>query len=169
MASQKQIEANRRNAQKSTGPKTDEGKAVVKMNALRHGLTAEAAVIPFLENPEDYEAHREGILESLSPSGHLETILAERVAMLLWRLGRANRYERELIAVEQEKIEEKHFRYDKEYGSLDILRKVIRDCRRQRRLIDRLPSMKVKESIPTLDAVAILEAAASRAEKSRPQ
>ena len=89
MASKKQIEANRQNARKSTGPKTEEGKAMVRLNALRHGVTAEMAVVPFVENPEDWEAHREGTLESLSPVGHLETVLAERIAMLLWRLGQS--------------------------------------------------------------------------------
>src|SRR5215813_2438266 len=123
MASQKQIEANRKNALKSTGAKTEEGKAMVRFNAVTHGLTAETAVIPFVENPEDWEAHREGILESLSPVGHLETILAERIAMLIWRLGRANRYERELAAIEQERIEEKHFEYDREYKSLESIEK----------------------------------------------
>jgi hypothetical protein len=123
MASQKQIEANRKNALKSTGATTPEGKAIVRFNSVTHGLTSEAAVIPFVENPEDWEAHREGIIESLSPVGHRETILTERIAMLIWRLGRANRYERELVAIEQERIEEKHFEYDNEYGSLENIQK----------------------------------------------
>jgi hypothetical protein len=53
MASLKQIEANRRNALKSTGPRTPRGKAAVRMNALRHGLRARSLVIPG-ENPADY-------------------------------------------------------------------------------------------------------------------
>jgi len=165
MATKKQIEANRRNALKSTGPKTEEGKAVVRLNALQHGITAEMAVLPFVENPADWEAHREGVLESLAPVGHLETILAERIAHLLWRMGRASRYERELIAVEQEKLEEKHFRYESEYGSLDVLRSTVKNSRKQRRVIDGLDSMKVREAINALDAVSIVEAATTRAEK----
>ena len=47
MASQKQIEANRRNAQRSTGPASELGKAVAKFNALKHGMTADTAVLPY--------------------------------------------------------------------------------------------------------------------------
>ncbi len=107
MASEKQIEANRRNALRSTGPRTEEGKAVVSRNAVRHGLTAQAAaVVPLLESEEEWEAHRLGTLESLRPEGHLETVLAERVAVLLWRLGRVTRYERALLTEEVTRAEE---------------------------------------------------------------
>lgn len=95
MATAKQIEANQRNAQKSTGPKTEAGKAAVRHNAVKHGAMASAVVIPFLENDADWEAHRQGTLESPNPQGHLETVLAERVAMLFWQRGRATRFERE--------------------------------------------------------------------------
>ena len=158
MASQKQIEANRRNALKSVGPKTEEGKAAVRLNALRHGVTAEAAVIPFVENPEDWEAHREGILESLSPVGHLETILAERVAMLLWRLGRANRYEREIAAIKQEEMEEDLFKYDTE-KSPDHFQDRMENARDTAKLLKRLPRMSDKTKILKDDALDILEAA----------
>jgi hypothetical protein len=63
-------------------------------------------VIPGLEKAEDWEDHRDGVLESLSPEGHLELVLAERVALLSWRLHRVTRYERETIALSQEKVEE---------------------------------------------------------------
>jgi hypothetical protein len=112
MTSSKQQAANKRNARKSTGAKTAAGKAVVRLNAVRHGLTADTAVVPFIENQADWEAHREGTLKSLAPVGHLETVLAQRVAMLMWRLERANRYERELIALKQETLEESVFNND---------------------------------------------------------
>ena len=51
MTSQKQIEANRRNAQKSSGPKTIQGRSISRMNALKHGLLAEQVVVP----GEDFE------------------------------------------------------------------------------------------------------------------
>jgi hypothetical protein len=105
MTSQKQLEANRRNAFKSTGPKSAEGKASVRHNAVRHGAMAETVVIPFIENREDWEAHEQGVAESLRPLGYMETLLVERIASLMWRLRRANRFERELIALEQEAIE----------------------------------------------------------------
>ena len=56
----RQIEANRRNALKSTGPKTEAGKQASRCNALRHGLTAET-VIGALEDAEDYEAFEAAI------------------------------------------------------------------------------------------------------------
>jgi hypothetical protein len=55
MTSFRQIEANRRNARKSTGPVTEEGKQISRRNAVRHGLTAET-VIGALEDAEDYQA-----------------------------------------------------------------------------------------------------------------
>ncbi len=88
------------------GPKTGEGKEVVRWNATRHGISSLAPVVPGLEEPEDWQQHREGILENLFPVGHLELTLAERVAILSWRLHRVTRYETEAIALSQEKVEE---------------------------------------------------------------
>src|SRR3712207_3850360 len=88
------------------GPKTEAGKEVARWNATRHGLRSPAPVVPGLEKAEDWEEHSAGILESLNPEGHLETVLAERVALLSWRLHRVIRYETESIALYQEKIEE---------------------------------------------------------------
>src|SRR5215216_1558426 len=97
------------------GPKTAQGKAVVRWNATRHGISSPAPVVPGLERTEDWQAHGEGVLESLQPEGHLETVLAERVALLLWRLHRVTRYETGAIATAQETIEDdihdkEHFR-----------------------------------------------------------
>ena len=90
----------------SGGPATQEGRGVVRWNATRHGISSPAPVVPGLEKAEDWEAHGEGVLESLQPEGHLETVLAERVALLSWRLHRVTRYETTTIAIAQEKIEE---------------------------------------------------------------
>ena len=68
------------------GPMTAEGKAVVRWNATRHGISSPKPVVPGLENTEDWKSHLEGIMENLSPVGHLEVTLAERVALLSWRL-----------------------------------------------------------------------------------
>jgi hypothetical protein len=75
------------------GPATQEGKEVVRWNATRHGIRSPAPVVPGVEKAEDWENHRGGILESLQPEGHLEEVLAERVALLSWRLNRVTRYE----------------------------------------------------------------------------
>jgi hypothetical protein len=77
------------------GPVTQEGKEVARWNATRHGIRSPAPVVPGIERTEDWEEHSEGVLESLSPEGHLETVLAERVALLSWRLHRVTRFETE--------------------------------------------------------------------------
>jgi hypothetical protein len=88
------------------GPKTAEGKAVVRWNATRHGISSPKPVVPGLENTEDWKSHLEGIMENLSPVGHLEVTLAERVALLSWRLHRVTRFETGAIAISQETIED---------------------------------------------------------------
>jgi hypothetical protein len=96
MSTQKQIKANRQNAQKSTGPKTDEGKAAVSKNAVKHGLFAAEAVITG-EDPADYEAFHDNFLAELAPVGMVESTLAERVISMAWRLQRAERMQTQVI------------------------------------------------------------------------
>ncbi len=88
------------------GPRTKTGKEIIRLNAVRHGVLSTTPVIPGLEHEEDWEAHRTGLFSSLAPEGHLEMALAERVALQLWRLQRVARYEREVIAVWQERVPE---------------------------------------------------------------
>ena len=88
MATDKQIAANRRNAMKSTGPKTEEGKLRTRQNAFRHGLTAET-VVTALENADDYARFEERITADFDPQSAVECQLVLRVATLLWRLRRA--------------------------------------------------------------------------------
>ena len=90
MATQAQILANRSNAQKSTGPRTPEGKAVVAQNAVKHGLTGTETVITG-EDLGEFEFYRERMLEELDPVGEVEAGLAERIVGLSWRLKRAER------------------------------------------------------------------------------
>jgi hypothetical protein len=92
MPSQKQIDANRRNAQKSTGPVTEAGKAVAKFNALRHGMTAESAVLPY-EDHLAYAMLREALLSHYAPANIAEELLVDVVANSYWRLLRARRVE----------------------------------------------------------------------------
>jgi hypothetical protein len=88
------------------GPATQNGKAVVRWNATRHGISSPKPVVPGLENTEEWKSHREGMMENLSPVGHLEVTFAERVALLSWRLHRVTRYETGIIATSQETIED---------------------------------------------------------------
>jgi hypothetical protein len=106
VGTEKQAAANRRNAQKSTGPATTSGKAVVARNATKHGLRAlSAMVVPEIEDAAAWEAHQAATLASLQPVGYLETLFAERIAAQAWRLARAVRYETLLIQTSQETVE----------------------------------------------------------------
>src|SRR6201985_536110 len=102
MTSFRQIEANRRNAQLSTGPVTDEGKSRSRQNAVRHGLTAET-VINALEDAEDYAAFEMAITADYDAQSAVERELVLRLASLLWRLRRATAIETGLF-----KIQAKH-------------------------------------------------------------
>jgi hypothetical protein len=107
VVSEKQAEENRRNAQKSTGPATDNGKAVSALNAIKHGLTAtNAVVVSQIEDAKAWERHHTATLKSLQPVGYFETILAERIAAQSWRLARAMRDETAMIQTEQETVED---------------------------------------------------------------
>jgi hypothetical protein len=92
MTTPTKIAANRRNARLSTGPRTTIGKLVVAQNAIKHGIFANLPVVPG-ENPYDWETHRAGIIDSLTPVGLLEVTFAERAALLLWQLARLARYQ----------------------------------------------------------------------------
>lgn len=88
MATEAQVQANRLNARRSTGPRTAEGKAKASQNSLKHGLLAREGVIRG-EDRTDFEIHREMLMEQLGPVGPLEAILAARIVDLTWRLRRA--------------------------------------------------------------------------------
>ncbi|MBM3979722.1 MAG: hypothetical protein FJ304_05470 [Planctomycetes bacterium] len=98
------IEANRRNAALSTGPRTDAGKARVARNAVTHGIFAQVPVVPG-ECAATWDAHRAGVVAALDPAGLLELALAERAALLLWRLQRVARYEVEAVAAAMDAAE----------------------------------------------------------------
>ena len=91
MTSFRQIEANRRNARKSTGPTTVDGKQRSRCNAVRHGLTAET-VIGALEDAGDYKAFEAAIIADYDAQSAVERELVLRLASLLWRLRRARRW-----------------------------------------------------------------------------
>ena len=87
MASQKQIAANRQNAQKSTGPKTPEGRAAVKLNSVKHGLTASTLVLPG-EDAADFESLFDSLEAEHAPATPTETMMVRQMAMASWRLRR---------------------------------------------------------------------------------
>jgi hypothetical protein len=101
MTSFLQIEANRRNAHRSTGPKTDEGKRESRRNALRHGLTAET-VIDGLEDSEDYRAFEAAVIADYDARTAVERELVLRLASLLWRLRRIISIETDLLRIQSD-------------------------------------------------------------------
>jgi hypothetical protein len=96
MATRKRIEANRKNAKKSTGPKTAEGKARSSQNAIKHGLTSRHWVLSD-EDKGDFLDFSLSVQAELGAEGRLEALLAHRVALHLWRLGRIPTIEGELL------------------------------------------------------------------------
>jgi hypothetical protein len=87
-----QLEANRLNAQHSTGPKTPEGKAASSLNAFKHGLRSGEVVIRgscLQEDNDEFEALHERLWDDLQPVGALEEILVDQIATTHWRLRRA--------------------------------------------------------------------------------
>jgi hypothetical protein len=97
MASAAQILANRDNAQRSTGPKTLEGKQAASRNATRHGLTGTQIVMPG-EDATAYEDLRQGLHQSHRPANEAERILVDQIAANAWRLMRAQRVETAFFA-----------------------------------------------------------------------
>lgn len=97
MSSQSKIEANRRNAERSTGPKTPEGKAASSRNAVRHGLsTTTLAVMPG-ENPADLEHLAQAINAEFNPGTDTERYLVDQMILARWRLARIARLEAEAL------------------------------------------------------------------------
>jgi hypothetical protein len=96
VTSLKQIEANRRNALKSTGPITPEGKERSRCNAVRHGLKAET-VIDSLEDAEDYAAFEAAVIADYDAETAVQRELVLRLASILWRLRRSTAIESALF------------------------------------------------------------------------
>jgi hypothetical protein len=94
MATKAQTAANRRNARKSTGPKTPEGKAASSMNNLRHGLRARTVVLKD-EKQEDFDEILAGLQDEYQPACQSEQYLVNHAAIAQWKLVRAEAYEAE--------------------------------------------------------------------------
>ena len=97
--SERRLAANRRNALRSTGPRTPEGKAVVALNALRHGLLSREALVRG-ESEADLVAFARRMRARLAPADELELLLADRVVSSAWRLRRAVALEATLLGGE---------------------------------------------------------------------
>jgi hypothetical protein len=154
MTSDKKAEANRRNSLKSTGPRTPEGKAAVRLNALKHGLLSEEVLLP----GEDEAALRE-LAESLraqvQPVGELETLLVDRITSLLWRLRRLGRVEAGIFAWElygelAERAEREARAQESTMANMLIASYTsVTDKRRHREALERAEEMRVKQDAET--------------------
>jgi hypothetical protein len=96
MATEAQIIANRSNAKKSTGPRTPKGRALVSRNALKHGLLARQNAIS-TESQADFDLYRDQFLSELAPESPMESMLADRIVVLSWRLNRTGRIQAQTI------------------------------------------------------------------------
>lgn len=96
MSSQKTLIANKQNAQLSTGPTSSEGKAIVRYNAIKHGLRAEHLLLPD-ENSEALQVLIQSLSTDLEPKTTLEWNLFELILTKLWRLKRVSQIEVEQV------------------------------------------------------------------------
>jgi len=113
MVSNKQLEANRRNAELSTGPVTDEGKSIVSKNRVSHGVLSRDVVLPGMEqfeNVEDFKQLKESLEEYWQPEGVMEESLCEDLAIQWWRMRRLYRHESGSLKEQHENT--KKFWYD---------------------------------------------------------
>jgi hypothetical protein len=112
------------------------------------------------------------VLESLSPEGHLELVLAERVALLSWRLHRVTRYERESIALSQEKVEDDLMEIQN-FNPLtrdDVMhpqdaRMAFEDAKKTHRLLKKLPKLPAEKPLSTEEAGSVLKAVWNRVDE----
>ncbi len=151
--------------------RTGGAKDVARWNATRHGIRSPAPVVPGVEKPEDWEEYRDGMLVDLAPTGPLELALAERVAILTWRLHRVIRYETETIARSQESVEDdlaSRRRFDSHArGPIhpeDALA-APKEARRTERVLKKFPDLRDEAKLSGPDADAVLWAVAGRVDE----
>jgi hypothetical protein len=153
VTSDKQIRANRRNALKSTGPKTPEGKAAVRLNARTHGLRSQEVLLPGEDEAafEELSAH---LRAELQPVGELENLLVEQIIAAYWRLRRLRRVEAGIFAwqlygelAERAKREARTY----EWSMLDTLgsTKDITDEHKHQEALSKAQEMKAEQDAET--------------------
>jgi len=107
MISDRQLEANRRNAAKSHGPITPEGRAAVRLNALKHGLTAAEIILPTTEDKLEFEQFQAAFVEECQPVGPIEQVLVEDIVVNRWRMTRVRKMEPGFFALRQELLKDR--------------------------------------------------------------
>jgi len=99
-SSPRRIEANRKNAKKSTGPKTPLGKATSSWNSTRHGLLSKRLPSIYGQSKQSFKRLLTSLQQDLEPVGTLEEVLVEKIAQEYWRLGTAAWHEAEALTKE---------------------------------------------------------------------
>jgi hypothetical protein len=156
MTSDRRAEANRRNALRSTGPKTPEGKAAVRLNALKHGLLSREVLLP----GEDEEALRElgeRLRAELQPVGELENLLVDRIIAAYWRLRRLGRVEAGIFAWElYEELAERAESKAREYESgsadelMDLIHTKITDEEKHAQALEKVRQMRSEQQAESI-------------------
>jgi hypothetical protein len=106
MTNQQRLNANRRNATKSTGPRTAGGRMRARMNALKHGMAAEEVVLPG-EKPAELRALHRSLIAAWKPAGAIEAKLVWEITFADWRLRRARRMEPRLVKIGSARSEDR--------------------------------------------------------------
>ena len=158
MTSHRQIEANRRNALRSTGPKAEAGKDTSRRNAVRHGLTAET-VIGALEDIEDYQAFEAAIAADYDAQSAVERELVLRLASVLWRLRRATTIETGLFEIQSRHLAERQQSPKMLPGSQEVIHAVFRRSTEREaaasenigNTIDAMPEFRPKAGAPYVE------------------
>jgi hypothetical protein len=139
--SPEQILANQKNAQKSTGPRTPEGKQASSRNGIKHGLLARDVVLSgptAAEDRADFDALLADLCEELDPRGFIEQALVERIATCYWRLHRVQRFENGAI---REILESPH----KDEDNVDFYEKRLSAEEKRLAVMDRLTELFIKQ------------------------
>ena len=118
--SQKKLDANRRNALKSTGPKTPEGKAVASQNALRHGLRSRFCPILPGEDVDEFRAFHDAMVRDFKPCGIMQREIVDDLVGIRWKIRRIAHIETEMMAGHQSELQKK---YDEKVSFLNGTRR----------------------------------------------
>ena len=172
MASEAKITANRRNARKSTGPRTNEGKGRSRMNAIRHGLTADETLIAG-EDFSEYAGFFREMLDHFEPDGPLESSLVERITIALWRLKRVTKLEAGMFALGRAQIKQDRLLSDERSLQAEIIednpKQHSRDIEHENdpQVVERRRALKIRkfrrEELPTLGLTFVRDSIGSNA------
>jgi hypothetical protein len=166
MISEKQLEANRRNAQRSTGPRTEEGKKVSALNARRHNLTGQVTAMTDADRIM-HDAFSSSIVENLAPEGAMETQLAQRIATDSWRLNRISAVEDNLFALGHNARSDDTETEDPEIHAALTAAKVFKEESKQLQLLtlyDQRINRNIQKNLATLQALQAARIAKREAE-----